>query len=43
MRITFEELAINIAKCASERSEDQHRKVGCCVMNKEGRILREDY
>jgi dCMP deaminase len=43
MRITFEELAINIAKCASERSEDQHRKVGCCVMNEEGRILSIGY
>ena len=43
MRITFEELAINIAKCASERSEDRHRKVGCCVMNKEGMILSIGY
>jgi dCMP deaminase len=43
MRISFEQLAVNIAKCASERSEDQHRKVGCCVMNKEGRILSIGY
>lgn len=43
MRISFEEMAINIAKVASERSEDQHKKVGCSILNKEGRLLSIGY
>lgn len=43
MRISFKQLALNISKCTAERSEDQHRKVGCCIMNKQGRILSVGY
>jgi dCMP deaminase len=42
-RISFAELAINVAKECAKRSEDLHKKVGCCIMNKEGRILSTGY
>jgi len=42
-RISFEELALNIARECSKRSEDLHQKVGCCILNKEGRILSTGY
>jgi dCMP deaminase len=42
-RISFGELAINIAKQCAKRSEDLHKKVGCCIMNKEGRVLSTGY
>lgn len=42
-RISFEEMAINIAIECSKRSEDMHKKVGCCILNKEGKILSTGY
>lgn len=43
MRISFDGLAVEIAKAASLRSEDQHKKVGCAILNKEGRLLSIGY
>lgn len=43
MRISFEEMAIKIADVVKDRSEDPHKKVGACVLNKEGRILSVGY
>lgn len=42
-RITFEEFALNIAKAARERSEDSYRKVGSCILDKQGRVLSIGY
>lgn len=42
-RISFDELAINIAIECAKRSEDLHMKVGCCILNKEGRVLSTGY
>jgi dCMP deaminase len=42
-RLTFNDLAIEIAKCASMRSEDPFKKVGCAIFNKEGRLLSIGY
>lgn len=42
-RISFDQMAINIAHQASKRSEDIYKKVGCCILNKEGRILSTGY
>jgi dCMP deaminase len=43
MRISFKEMAIKFALDASLRSEDPHKKVGCCVLNSEGRVLSIGY
>lgn len=43
MRISFEDMAIEIAKISSLRSEDQHKKVGCSIINQEGRLLSIGY
>lgn len=43
MRISFHDLSIEIAKAASLRSEDQHKKVGCAILNHEGRLLSIGY
>jgi dCMP deaminase len=43
MRISFEEMAISIANIVKERSEDPHKKVGACILNKEGRVLSIGY
>lgn len=43
MRISFEEMAIKFAIDASLRSEDPYKKVGCCILNKEGRVLSIGY
>ena len=43
MRISFEEMATKFALDASLRSEDPHKKVGCCILNKEGRVLSIGY
>lgn len=43
MRISFEEMAIKMAEAAALRSEDQHKKVGCSIINKEGRLLSIGY
>lgn len=42
-RISFEEMALEIALIASKRSEDPHKKVGACVLNKNGRVLGVGY
>ena len=42
-RISFEDLAMNLAISASERSEDIYRKVGCSVFNEENRLLSIGY
>lgn len=36
-------MAIKIAYEVSKRSEDLYKKVGCCILNKEGRILSTGY
>ena len=43
MRISFEEMAIKVASVVKDRSEDPYKKVGVCVLNKEGRILSVGY
>jgi len=42
-RISFEDMAMNIAINASLRSEDRFKKVGCCILNKDGRLLSVGY
>jgi len=43
MRISFEEMALNIADVVKDRSEDPYKKVGACILNKEGRVLSIGY
>jgi dCMP deaminase len=43
MRISFEDMAIKIAEAVSLRSEDQHKKVGCTILDQEGRLLSIGY
>jgi dCMP deaminase len=43
MRISFVDLAIQTAKVAALRSEDKYKQVGCCILNKEGRVLSIGY
>lgn len=42
-RSSFLKSAIDTAKIWSLRSEDPHRKVGACILNKEGRVLSVGY
>jgi dCMP deaminase len=42
-RISFEDLAIKFALSSAERSEDPYKKVGCSILNKEGRLLSIGY
>lgn len=42
-KYTFNDLAIDFAVQASKKSEDLHRKVGCSIINKEGRLLSIGY
>lgn len=42
-RISFDQMALNIALEASKRSEDIYKKVGCCILDNEGRILSTGY
>jgi dCMP deaminase len=42
-RISFDQMAIKIAITASKRSEDPHKKVGACVLDKNGRVLGVGY
>lgn len=42
-RISFKDMAIKFAISASERSEDIYKKVGCAILNKEGRVLSIGY
>lgn len=43
MRPTWEEFAIRIAETAAMRSEDNHRKVGACALDKNNMILGVGY
>lgn len=43
MRIDFITLAMKTAEVASLRSEDPYKKVGCSILNKEGRIISMGY
>jgi len=43
MRISFEDMAIKIADVVKDRSEDPYKKVGACILDKEGRILSVGY
>jgi len=42
-RISFDQMAIEISIIASKRSEDPHKKVGACVLDKKGRVLGVGY
>ncbi len=42
-RISFDQMALNIAVQAAKRSEDIYKKVGCCILDDEGRILSTGY
>lgn len=42
-RISFEDMAMQIAIIASKRSEDPHKKVGACVLDQMGRVLGVGY
>lgn len=43
MRSSFEKMAVDFALAASQRSEDPYKKVGCAILNKEGRLLSIGY
>lgn len=43
MRPTWEEFAIQIAETAARRSEDSHRRVGACALDKDNMILGVGY
>jgi len=42
-RISFIDAAIETARIWSSRSEDPHKKVGVCILNKDGRVLSVGY
>lgn len=42
-RISFLNAALETAKIWSNRSEDPYKKVGVCILNKEGRVLSVGY
>jgi len=43
MRIPWEKYALDLAKTASQRSEDPHMKVGACALNKHNMVLALGY
>lgn len=43
MRLKIEDTAIKLAEAISLRSEDPYKKVGCVILNKDGRILSLGY
>jgi len=43
MRITWEKYALDLARSASQRSEDPHMKVGACALNKHNMVLALGY
>ena len=43
MRPSWQEYALDIAKVASKRSEDPHRKVGACALDKNNMVLGVGY
>lgn len=42
-RISFIEAAMQTARIWSNRSEDPYKKVGVCILNKDGRVLSVGY
>jgi dCMP deaminase len=42
-RISFVDAAVETAKLWSMRSEDPYKKVGCCILNENGRVLSVGY
>lgn len=42
-RLSWEEYALNLAKCASLRSEDVYIKVGACALSHDNRVLGVSY
>jgi len=42
-RVSFIQAASETAKIWATRSEDMHKKVGACILNKEGRVLSVGY
>lgn len=42
-RLSWDKYALNIAKTASERSEDPYQKVGACALNKEHMVIGVGY
>jgi len=42
-RISFEDMAMQIAIVASKRSEDPHKKVGACILDENGKVLGVGY
>jgi dCMP deaminase len=42
-RMSFIDIALATARVWSLRSEDPFKKVGCCILNKEGRVLSVGY
>ena len=43
MRLDWEEYALSLAKTSSLRSEDPHKQVGACALNKEHMVLGLGY
>lgn len=42
-RLSWEQYALNLAKTASERSEDPYQKVGACALNEKHMVLALGY
>lgn len=42
-RASFTDVALATAKVWALRSEDPFKKVGCCILNREGRVLSVGY
>jgi dCMP deaminase len=42
-RMTWEQYALSIAEISACRSEDQYKKVGACVLDKDNRIIGVGY
>jgi dCMP deaminase len=42
-RVSWDEYALDLAKTASQRSEDPYRKVGACALNKDHMVLGLGY
>ena len=43
MRLPWEKYAVDLAKTASQRSEDPHMKVGACALNEHNMVLALGY
>jgi dCMP deaminase len=43
IRKSFIECAMDTARVWSQRSEDPYKKVGCCILNSDGRVLSVGY